>query len=188
MSLKEDEDWHYSSRAEVNEPCFSLAAKKKRSKRNRIAAKPTEYDYNDLLQRLYHTLREEDPEGTLLRSQWRITMKTPQVIPGLPQEFVVSNFVELGQLIQREPTHIQAWMQSRLNAHSTITAEGWLSLSARVGFTLAAHEVARAFQDFVNKYVLCRTCKFPGTELQQGRRNWICSCLVCGDRHEVQAV
>ncbi|KAK3259581.1 hypothetical protein CYMTET_31426 [Cymbomonas tetramitiformis] len=130
MSLKEGEERNHSIRTEEETLCFSLAAKKKRSKRNRIEAKPVEYDYNDLLQRLYHTLREEDPEGTLLQSQWRITMKTPQIIAGIPGEFVVSNFVELSQLLQREPTHIQAWMQARLNAHSTITATGGLSLSA----------------------------------------------------------
>lgn len=143
-----------------------------------------DYSYQELLDRVFGILRENNPE--LTGEKRRTIMKPPQVAREGTKKTVFTNFLELCKTMNRQLEHVQAFLLAELGTSGNLDGQSRLVVKGR--FQPKAFE--GVLRRYVNEYVLCNSCKSPDTLLDRdsATRIMFLRCQQCGASRTVAAI
>ena len=143
-----------------------------------------DYKYEELLDRVFGILKENNPELTGERR--RTTLKPPQVAREGTKKTVFSNFMDLAKSMNRNPEHLLQYLLAELGTSGSLDGQQRLILKGR--FLPKAFE--GCLRRYMNEYVLCNSCKSPDTLLDRdsGTRIMFLRCQQCGASRTVSAI
>ncbi|CAK0743158.1 hypothetical protein CVIRNUC_001448 [Coccomyxa viridis] len=143
-----------------------------------------DYSYQELLDRVFGILRENNPE--LTGEKRRTIMKPPQVAREGTKKTVFTNFLELCKTMNRQLEHVQAFLLAELGTSGNLDGQSRLVVKGR--FLPKAFE--GVLRRYVNEYVLCNSCKSPDTLLDRdsATRIMFLRCQQCGASRTVAPI
>ena len=141
-----------------------------------------DYAYEELLDRVFNTLRAQNPE--LTGEKKRTILKPPQVLREGTKKTVFANFVEMCKQLRRPNDHVLSFLLAELGTSGSIDGQDRLIVKGR--FLPKAFE--GILRKYVNEYVLCGSCKGPDTELTRHDRLYRMSCNQCGASRTVSNI
>ena len=143
-----------------------------------------DYTYEELLDRVFGILKENNPELTGERR--RTTLKPPQVAREGTKKTVFTNFMDLARSMNRNPEHLQQYLLAELGTSGSLDGQQRLIMKGR--FLPKAFE--GCLRRYMNEYVLCNSCKSPDTLLDRdsSTRIMFLRCQQCGASRTVSAI
>ncbi|KAK9823270.1 hypothetical protein WJX72_001477 [[Myrmecia] bisecta] len=143
-----------------------------------------DYAYDELLDRVFGILRENNPE--LTGEKRRTIMKPPQVAREGTKKTVFTNFMELCKTMNRQMEHVQLFLLAELGTSGSLDGQQRLVVKGR--FLPKAFE--GVLRRYVNEYVLCNSCKSPDTLLDRdsATRIMFLRCQQCGASRTVTPI
>lgn len=94
---------------------------------------------------------------------------------------VLTNFYQIAEYIRRKPEHIQKFLLKEL-ATSGQKEGNFLVLNRKV----PSEKINEKTDLYIKKFVECRECKKPDTELVKEDRFLFIHCLACGAKYPVK--
>ncbi|MCL7049362.1 hypothetical protein MKW94_027452 [Papaver nudicaule] len=141
------------------------------------------YEYEELLARLYNMLTDNNP--VLASGERRTTvLRTPQLLREGTRKTVLVNFMEICQLMHREPEHVMSFYLAEMGTSGSL--DGTQMLVVRGRFDPKNFEPIQP--RYVNEYVMCQGCKGADTVLFKENRLIFLRCEDCGSTRSVAPV
>ncbi|CAJ2652841.1 unnamed protein product [Trifolium pratense] len=137
------------------------------------------YQYEELLGRVFNILRENNPE--LSGGPQRTVMRPPQVLREGTKKTVFVNFMDLCKTMHRQPDHVMAFLLSELGTTGSLDGQQRLVVKGR----FAPKNFEGILRRYVNEYVICLGCKSPDTLLTKENRLFFLRCEKCGSGRSV---
>ncbi|MCW1297951.1 MAG: translation initiation factor IF-2 subunit beta [Candidatus Parvarchaeota archaeon] len=135
-----------------------------------------EYDYNEMLERIYKNLPEKVRE--------RVRFEIPKVesfIQG--NRTIVTNLTHISNYLKRDINHLLKFLSRELATSGNIE-------DYRVIFTgrFPTSLLNSKIEKYVNEFVICAECKKPDTRFEKEDRITFIKCLACGARKPIRAI
>ncbi|CAH2054564.1 unnamed protein product [Thlaspi arvense] len=141
-----------------------------------------DYQYEEILDRISNTLRENNPE--LAGNRRRTVMRPPQVLREGTKKTVFVNFMDLCKTMHRQPDHVMSYLLSELGTCGSLDGQQRLVVKARFAPKIFEGILRR----YVNEYVICLGCKSPDTLLSKENRLFFLRCEKCGSGRSVAQI
>ncbi|XP_045823968.1 eukaryotic translation initiation factor 2 subunit beta-like [Trifolium pratense] len=141
-----------------------------------------DYQYEELLGRVFNILRENNPE--LAGDRRRTVMRPPQVLREGTKKTVFVNFMDLCKTMHRQPDHVMAFLLAELGTSGSLDGQQRLVVKGR----FAPKNFEGILRRYVNEYVICLGCKSPDTILSKENRLFFLRCEKCGSGRSVAQI
>ncbi|XP_071716497.1 eukaryotic translation initiation factor 2 subunit beta-like [Rutidosis leptorrhynchoides] len=141
-----------------------------------------DYKYEELLGRVFHILRENNPE--LAGDRRRTVMRPPQVLREGTKKTVFVNFMDLCKSMHRQPEHVMTFLLAELGTSGSLDGQQRLVVKGR----FAPKNFEGILRRYVNEYVICNGCKSPDTILSKENRLFFLRCEKCGSGRSVAQI
>lgn len=141
-----------------------------------------DYDYEELLSRVFHILRENNPE--LAGDRRRTVMRPPQVLREGTKKTVFVNFMDLCKTMHRQPEHVMTFLLAELGTSGSLDGQQRLVIKGR----FAPKNFEGILRRYINEYVICNGCKSPDTILSKENRLFFLRCEQCGSGRSVAPI
>lgn len=141
-----------------------------------------DYEYEELLGRVFNILRENNPE--LAGDRRRTVMRPPQVLREGTKKTVFVNFMDLCKTMHRSPDHVMAFLLAELGTSGSLDGQQRLVVKGR----FAPKNFEGILRRYVNEYVICIGCKSPDTILSKENRLFFLRCEKCGSGRSVAPI
>ena len=143
-----------------------------------------DYQYEELLGRVFNILNEKNPE--LTGGKKRVLLKPPEVVREGTKKTVFANFTELCKMMNRSSEHVQQYLLAELGTSGSLDGTSRLILKGR--FQPKAFE--STLRRYINEYVLCHSCKSMDTLLDKdsATRLSYLRCQQCGASRSVGSI
>ncbi|KAJ0736436.1 putative translation initiation factor IF2/IF5 [Helianthus annuus] len=148
-----------------------------------------DYLYEELLSRVFHTLRESNPE--LAGEKRKTILKIPEVLREGTKKTVFVNLVDICKMMHRQPEHVMTFLLAELGTSGSLDGQQRLVVKgrfapksfegilrrymSRVLFALiVVLEAKVVFADtfsFTDEYVICNSCKGGDTRIEKDKEN-----------------
>ncbi|KAL5580484.1 hypothetical protein UlMin_015255 [Ulmus minor] len=141
-----------------------------------------DYEYDELLGRVFNILRENNPE--LAGDRRRTVMRPPQVLREGTKKTVFVNFMDLCKTMHRQPDHVMNFLLAELGTSGSLDGQQRLVVKGR----FAPKNFEGILRRYVNEYVICLGCKSPDTILSKENRLFFLRCEKCGSGRSVAPI
>lgn len=96
---------------------------------------------------------------------------------------IINNFLQICSYLRRNPEHLEKFLQKELAAPSKIEGSRLIFVKK-----IPSKKIDEKINFYVEKYVLCKECNKPDTELvKQGIYTFI-HCMGCGAKHSIAKI
>ena len=130
--------------------------------------------YEELLKKA----RSELPEGAGKADR----LVVPKVVGHIEgNKTIISNFTQIAQTLRRPVEHLLKFINRELAAMGEIRKNNFAVFNTK----LSATRMNEKIQEYVDIYVVCRTCGRPDTKLTKETGVTIMSCQACGARQSI---
>lgn len=131
--------------------------------------------YEDLLNKAYNEVEED-------RGSDRFE------IPDINSKYegnktIIVNFDKIISYLRRDSKHLEKFLEKKLAAKGNIKGKR-LFLYKKI----PKREVEKKFKDYINKYVICKSCGKPDTEIKTEGKSQYIHCLACGAKQPIAKV
>lgn len=131
-------------------------------------------NYEDLLKKAISEL----PEGAGKTER----LVVPKVIGHIQgNKTVISNFAQIAQTLSRPIEHLLKYINRELAAMGEIKKNNFAVFNTK----LSATRMNEKITEYVDTYVVCRTCGRPDTKLNKESGVTIMTCQACGARQSI---
>ncbi|KAK1395487.1 Eukaryotic translation initiation factor 2 subunit beta [Heracleum sosnowskyi] len=141
-----------------------------------------DYEYEELLGRVFNILREHNPE--LAGDRRRTVMRPPQVLREGTKKTVFVNFMDLCRTMHRQPEHVMTFLLAELGTSGSLDGQQRLVVKGR----FAPKNFEGILRRYINEYVICNGCKSPDTILSKENRLFFLRCEKCGSGRSVAPI
>ncbi|KAK4418823.1 Eukaryotic translation initiation factor 2 subunit beta [Sesamum alatum] len=141
-----------------------------------------DYEYEELLGRVFNILRENNPE--LAGDRRRTVMRPPQVLREGTKKTVFVNFMDLCKTMHRQPEHVMTFLLAEMGTSGSLDGQQRLVVKGR----FAPKNFEGILRRYVNEYVICNGCKSPDTLLTKENRLFFLRCEQCGSGRSVAPI
>ncbi|KAF7152129.1 hypothetical protein RHSIM_Rhsim01G0243800 [Rhododendron simsii] len=141
-----------------------------------------DYEYEELLGRVFNILRENNPE--LAGDRRRTVMRPPQVLREGTKKTVFVNFMDLCKTMHRQPEHAMTFLLAEMGTSGSLDGQQRLVVKGR----FAPKNFEGILRRYVNEYVICNGCKSPDTILSKENRLFFLRCEKCGSGRSVAPI
>jgi translation initiation factor 2 subunit 2 len=139
-----------------------------------LAREEMKYDYDELLKRACSQM----PEILLKRER----LELPQLlISTVGMRTVISNFKEVGDVLDRDPQHILKFLTREM-----ATAATFHDSRAIFQGKFRRDSFERLLQRYMESFVICPVCKRPDTKVVKEKRLAFLVCNACGARSSIK--
>ncbi|MCX6748969.1 MAG: translation initiation factor IF-2 subunit beta [Candidatus Pacearchaeota archaeon] len=132
-------------------------------------------EYEQLLNNAYNKIKQVEAKDRF---------EVPRVeshIEGI--RTLIHNFLKIASYLRRNPEHLEKFLQRELAAPSKIDGDRLVLVKKILG-----KRIEEKIQLYVEKYVTCKECGKPDTELiKEGGFTFI-HCLACGAKHSIAKI
>ncbi len=132
--------------------------------------------YEDLLEKAYEKL----PKMKEQEKRFEIP-KVEAVIEG--NRTIFRNFIQVSQLLRREPKHLLKYFTKALAAPGSIDGQRAIFQSK-----IFIKTVQIKLNNYVRDYVVCKECERPDTKLIKEDRITFMKCEACGAKVGVKSI
>ncbi|KAL5974824.1 hypothetical protein ACLOJK_031496, partial [Asimina triloba] len=129
-----------------------------------------DYKYEELLDRVFNILRENNPE--LAGDRRRTVIRPPQVLREGTKKTVFVNFMDLCKTMHRQPEHVMTFLLAELGTSGSLDGQQRLVVKGR----FAPKNFEGILRRYINEYVICNGCKSPDTILSKENRLFFLRC------------
>ncbi|KAL8549057.1 hypothetical protein ACS0TY_008070 [Phlomoides rotata] len=129
-----------------------------------------DYEYDELLGRVFNILRENNPE--LAGDRRRTVMRPPQVLREGTKKTVFVNFMDLCKTMHRQPEHVMTFLLAEMGTSGSLDGQQRLVVKGR----FAPKNFEGILRRYINEYVICNGCKSPDTILSKENRLFFLRC------------
>ncbi|KAK1351507.1 Eukaryotic translation initiation factor 2 subunit beta [Heracleum sosnowskyi] len=141
-----------------------------------------DYEYEELLGRVFHILRENNPE--LAGDRRRTVMRPPQVLREGTKKTVFVNFMDLCRAMHRQPDHVMTFLLAEMGTSGSLDGQQRLVVKGR----FAPKNFEGILRRYINEYVICNGCRTPDTILSKENRLFFLRCEQCGSGRSVAPI
>ncbi|KAL3625839.1 hypothetical protein CASFOL_030368 [Castilleja foliolosa] len=141
-----------------------------------------DYEYEELLGRVFNILRENNPE--LAGDRRRTVMRPPQVLREGTKKTVFVNFMDLCKTMHRQPEHVMTFLLAEMGTSGSLDGQQRLVIKGR----FAPKNFEGILRRYINEYVICNGCKSPDTILSKENRLFFLRCEKCGSGRSVAQI
>ncbi|CAI9776528.1 unnamed protein product [Fraxinus pennsylvanica] len=141
-----------------------------------------DYEYEELLGRVFNILRENNPE--LAGDRRRTVMRPPQVLREGTKKTVFVNFMDLCKTMHRQPEHVMTFLLAEMGTSGSLDGQQRLVVKGR----FAPKNFEGILRRYINDYVICNGCKSPDTVLSKENRLFFLRCEKCGSGRSVAPI
>ncbi|KAG8388791.1 hypothetical protein BUALT_Bualt02G0161900 [Buddleja alternifolia] len=141
-----------------------------------------DYEYEELLGRVFNILRENNPE--LAGDRRRTVMRPPQVLREGTKKTVFVNFMDLCKTMHRQPEHVMTFLLAEMGTNGSLDGQQRLVVKGR----FAPKNFEGILRRYINEYVICNGCKSPDTILSKENRLFFLRCEKCGSGRSVAQI
>ncbi|XP_010261335.1 PREDICTED: eukaryotic translation initiation factor 2 subunit beta isoform X1 [Nelumbo nucifera] len=141
-----------------------------------------DYEYEELLGRVFNILRENNPE--LAGDRRRTVMRPPQVLREGTKKTVFVNFMDLCKTMHRQPEHVMNFLLAEMGTSGSLDGQQRLVVKGR----FAPKNFEGILRRYINEYVICNGCKSPDTILTKENRLFFLRCEQCGSGRSVAPI
>ncbi|XP_042506972.1 eukaryotic translation initiation factor 2 subunit beta-like [Macadamia integrifolia] len=141
-----------------------------------------DYEYEELLGRVFNILRENNPE--LAGDRRRTVMRPPQVLREGTKKTVFVNFMDLCKTMHRQPEHVMNFLLAEMGTSGSLDGQQRLVVKGR----FAPKNFEGILRRYINEYVICNGCKSPDTILSKENRLFFLRCEQCGSGRSVAQI
>ncbi|KNC85053.1 hypothetical protein SARC_02746 [Sphaeroforma arctica JP610] len=142
-----------------------------------------EYAYEDLLARVYQTMKQRNPDSAAGERK-RVTVRPPQIVRIGTKRTGFVNFVEICKQVHRLPDHVMAYALSELGTTGSIDGDSKLVIKGR----FQQKQIENVLRSYIREYVSCHTCRSPDTILTKDNRLFFLQCESCGAQCSVATI
>lgn len=125
-------------------------------------------DYSELLKKA----KKELPEIAETSDRFEIP-KVKGHVQG--NKTVISNFFQIANTISRKPEHLLKYILKELAAPGEIKNNLLI-----IGTKLSSGKINEKISNYVDTFVICKTCGKPDTKLLKEGNNDVLKCQACG--------
>ncbi|WVZ67090.1 hypothetical protein U9M48_016226 [Paspalum notatum var. saurae] len=129
-----------------------------------------DYKYEELLDRVFNILRENNPD--LAGDRRRTVMRPPQVLREGTKKTVFVNFMDLCKTMHRQPEHVMMFLLAEMGTSGSLDGQQRLVIKGR----FAPKNFEAILRRYINEYVICNGCKSPDTILSKENRLFFLRC------------
>ncbi|KAL6896861.1 hypothetical protein ACP4OV_007433 [Aristida adscensionis] len=141
-----------------------------------------DYKYEELLDRVFNILRENNPD--LAGDRRRTVMRPPQVLREGTKKTVFVNFMDLCKTMHRQPEHVMMFLLAEMGTSGSLDGQQRLVIKGR----FAPKNFEAILRRYINEYVICNGCKSPDTILSKENRLFFLRCEQCGSSRSVAPI
>jgi len=143
-----------------------------------------DYNYTELLDRVFSLLREKNPN--LAGGRKRYTMPPPQLVRVGTRKTMWSNFTPICQVMARNTDHVLSFLLSELGTEGSIDANTRCVMKGRY----QPKQIESILRKYISEYVTCHMCRNPETTLSRDpvTRLYFLQCTSCGSRRSVAPI
>ncbi|KAI3727066.1 hypothetical protein L1987_66875 [Smallanthus sonchifolius] len=141
-----------------------------------------DYYYEELLSRVFHILRENNPE--LAGDRRRTVIRPPQVLREGTKKTVFVNFMDLCRTMHRQPDHVMTFLLAEMGTSGSLDGQQRLVVKGR----FAPKNFEGILRRYINEYVICNGCRSPDTILSKENRLFFLRCEQCGSGRSVAPI
>ncbi|KAK9986320.1 hypothetical protein SO802_031271 [Lithocarpus litseifolius] len=141
-----------------------------------------DYEYEELLSRMFNILRENNPE--LAGDRRRTVIRPPQVLREGTKKTVFVNFMDLCKTMHRQPEHVMTFLLAEMGTSGSLDGQQRLVVKGR----FAPKNFEGILRRYINEYVMCNCCKSPDTILTKENRLFFLRCEQCGSGRSVALI
>ncbi|MEK6820351.1 MAG: translation initiation factor IF-2 subunit beta [Nanoarchaeota archaeon] len=96
---------------------------------------------------------------------------------------IIFNFLQIASYLRRKPEHLEKFLDKELAAKSKIEKDR-LTLIKKI----PSKKIDEKIRYYIEKYVLCRECKKPDTEIIKLDNFFFIHCLACGAKYSISKI
>jgi len=96
---------------------------------------------------------------------------------------MISNFLQICSYLRRNPEHLEKFLQKELAASSKIDGTRLIFVKK-----IPSKKIDEKIAFYIEKYVICKECKKPDTELIKQDNFTFIHCLACGAKHSIAKI
>lgn len=96
---------------------------------------------------------------------------------------IISNFIQISSYIRRNPEHLAKFLSKELAAPGKIENNRLILIKK-----LPSKRLNEVIHLYSEKYVLCKECKKPDTELKKENDFHFLHCLACGAKYPIAKI
>eukprot|EP00347_Sterkiella_histriomuscorum_P020289 403338375 len=149
-----------------------------------VAEGHTEYNYQDMLERIQVLLREKNPqsaEGAKLNKS-----EDPYVVKLGTTKTAWQNFDAMVTVIDRKPEHLLSYIAAELGVECVLGPENNLILQGR----FMSKKIEILYKKYLEQYVKCVNCRQYNTKMEKdpSTRLYQLECKNCGSTRSVAAI
>ncbi|KAK7847316.1 eukaryotic translation initiation factor 2 subunit beta [Quercus suber] len=141
-----------------------------------------DYEYEELLSRMFNILRKNNPE--LAGDRRRTVIRPPQVLREGTKKTVFVNFMDLCKTMHRQPEHVMTFLLAEMGTSGSLDGQQRLVVKGR----FAPKNFEGILRRYINEYVMCNCCKSPDTILTKENRLFFLRCEQCGSGRSVALI
>ncbi|KAL6513707.1 hypothetical protein OROHE_019567 [Orobanche hederae] len=141
-----------------------------------------DYEYDELLGRVFNNLGENNPE--LAGDRRKTVMRPPQVLREGTKKIIFVNFMDLCKTMHRQHEHVMTYLLAEMGTSGTLDGQQRLVVKGR----FAPKNFEGILRHYMNEYVICNGCKSTDTILSKENRLFFLRCEKCGSGSSVAPV
>jgi len=96
---------------------------------------------------------------------------------------IISNFNQIASYLRRKPQHIEKFLEKELAAQGKIEGNRLILIRK-----IPTKKIQERIKIYVEKYVICKECGKPDTELIKEDNFFFIHCLACGAKHSIAKI
>ena len=132
--------------------------------------------YEELLEQAYKKIKPIEGK----RDRFEIP-EVEGIIEG--NKTIISNFGQICSYLRRSQEHVEKFLQREMAAGSKIEGNRLVMIKR-----IVPSKLKEKIRFYVEKYVICRECKKPDTEIIKQEGFMFIHCLACGAKHSIAKI
>ncbi len=96
---------------------------------------------------------------------------------------IISNFLKIASYLRRPPEHVEKFLEKELAAQGKKDGDRLILIRK-----ILPRKIQEKLESYVEKYVLCKECKKPDTEIIKQDGFLFIHCLACGAKHSIAKI
>ncbi|MEA3414030.1 MAG: translation initiation factor IF-2 subunit beta [Nanoarchaeota archaeon] len=94
---------------------------------------------------------------------------------------IITNLNQIASRLRRNTETLQRFLSKELATPIVKQGERFV-----LGSKISSKKINPKIAEYVNEFVLCKTCKKPDTEIVKQDRQSMLHCLACGAKHPIR--
>lgn len=114
------------------------------------------------------------------KNQERLKIPEPDIIYE-GKMTIIRNFMDMVEMINREPKHIAKFLMTEFGIGVNITGKR-LTINRKI----SADQINSKIRQYMDSFVICYECNSPDTEIEKMGRTSVLVCKACGAQHPIR--